>query len=69
MTEKEKQIWNDAVRATLNQVKKYDGIIPDDDERKYLCKSVYQRVAYKSENPFTEAGNFFVPAKIFLKSC
>jgi hypothetical protein len=70
MSDRDKQIWNEAVKATLKEVKKYDGLIPDDSERLYLCKSVYERVSYRSDapNPFREAGYFLVPTKVSTRA-
>ncbi len=56
LSKKDKLLWNEAVRKTLNEVKTSDGIIPDDDEREYLAIRVYEKVAYKSDNPFNKSG-------------
>ena len=47
VTEKEKKLWNEAVKATLREVNKFDGFIPAQSDRAYLIKKVSERVMYK----------------------
>jgi len=50
LSKNEKIIWNEAVKATLKEVAKFNGIIPDEDERKFLTQYVKNKVAYKRVN-------------------
>ncbi len=45
-SKKDKEIWNDAVRATLLEVAKYDGIISGHD-RRYMVGEILNKVSYK----------------------
>jgi hypothetical protein len=47
LTKKEKQIWNDAVKATLIEMMNWDGIIPDLDDRKLLREKISEKISYK----------------------
>jgi hypothetical protein len=48
-----KEIWNEAVKATLREVNRYDGIIISERDREYLIQKVSSKVSYKikNENP------------------
>jgi len=49
LTKKEKLLWNEAVAATAKEVLKYDGLVPNDDDRKALSEALKKRVSYKKE--------------------
>ena len=49
-TNKEKDIWNEAVKATLSEMTRYDVIIPLEADRKYLTEQITGRVAYKMDD-------------------
>ena len=55
MTLKEREIYNQAVKDTLQEVWLYDGIIPDEEGRKNLCKAVQAKLSYKSPEPKNSA--------------
>lgn len=44
----EKEIWNEAVKATVAEMKKWDGTIPSENERNYMAGEILKRVSYKS---------------------
>jgi hypothetical protein len=48
LTRKQKLLWNEAVRKTLNQVRLYDGIIPDERDRNHIATAIWDRLSYKS---------------------
>lgn len=45
----EKVIWNKAVEKTLREVRRYDGIIPDENDMEYLVNHVSEKIKYKNE--------------------
>ena len=47
--EERKEIWNDAVKATLREVNRYDGIITSERDREYLIQQVSSKVSYKTK--------------------
>lgn len=48
MTIKEKRVlWNEAVRAVCGSIKEYDGIIPDEIDRKYMSEKIMDKWLYK----------------------
>jgi len=48
MTIEEKRIvWNDAVRCCCNEIKTYDGIIPDAIDRNYMADKIKEKWSYK----------------------
>lgn len=52
-----KKIWNDAVIATLREVRKYDGIMSNDDIE-YLTKSVMAKVGKKLTHNFKSLNTY-----------
>lgn len=52
MTQAERDIWNEAVTATLKELQKWDGIIPEESTRLSMASNIYKRVAFKSSDPF-----------------
>lgn len=44
---KEKLLWNDAIKEACSEIKKWDGLIPNDYVRKFMATAVYERLAYK----------------------
>lgn len=46
LTEKEKLLWNQAVRAAMNEAYLYDGLIPDEDARRNLKETVIRKLSY-----------------------
>ena len=51
MTTKEKKIWNEAVKATLKEVLKFDGIITSLEDRNYIKDEVTKKISYKKLKP------------------
>ncbi len=49
-SQSEKLLWNAAVKATLTELIKYDGIIPDKEDRNFLFQAITNKVAYKSKS-------------------
>lgn len=47
LTKKEKSIWNEAVKKTCNELKLWDGLIPDADDRNRLAAVLKEKVSYK----------------------
>lgn len=47
LTEKEKILWNRAVKAAMNEAYLYDGLIPDEDARLNLKHNVIKKLSYK----------------------
>jgi hypothetical protein len=48
LTIKQKKLWNEAVKTTLREVVKYDGInLYREDERIYLKESAWRKLSYK----------------------
>jgi hypothetical protein len=45
--EERKEIWNEAVKATLQEVNRYDSIIISEQDREYLIQQVSSKVSYK----------------------
>lgn len=43
----ERIIWNAAVRVTLNEVYKYDGLIPYVEDRKNMCGEIFKKIGYQ----------------------
>lgn len=39
-------VWNDAVLETIKEVKKFDGIIPDERERNYIEECLKSKLLY-----------------------
>ena len=48
---RDKIIWNAAVKATLLEVKQYNGLIPDDDDREILIRKVAISMSYTKGVP------------------
>jgi hypothetical protein len=46
----QKRLWNAAVKATLKEVNKFDGTIPNEDDRKFMIDYVSNKISYKNEN-------------------
>lgn len=42
-----KKLWNEAVRSTLLEIEKYDGVVPDKQVMKYMVDSVWDKISYK----------------------
>ena len=57
-TNLQKKIWNQAVEATLKEIRKYDGLIPCEAVRNYLVMNIFDKISYKRvmfyKNPFTK---------------
>ncbi|HRZ18737.1 MAG TPA: hypothetical protein P5136_01655 [Methanofastidiosum sp.] len=47
LTRKEKELYNSAIKAATNEIKLYDGLIPDEGDRNYMAERIYERLAYK----------------------
>lgn len=47
LTKKEKSIWNEAVRKTCNELKLWDGLVPDKDDRNILARVLKEKMSYK----------------------
>lgn len=48
MTSNEKKkLWNEAVSATLIELRKYDGVIKSPIDREFLTNEIFKIVAYK----------------------
>jgi hypothetical protein len=47
LTKSQKLLWNEAVRATMNEVFLYDGTIPELEDRMYLKTQVIKKLSYK----------------------
>ena len=47
LTPKQKEIWNDAVKATAREMEKWEGLVPDKEDREYLKSQLINRVCYK----------------------
>lgn len=48
MSQKEREIWDQAVIAVLREVNYYDGVIPDQQERDEMIQAIFAKVAYKN---------------------
>ncbi len=47
LTKKEKEIWNEAVRKTCNELKLWNGLVPDDDDRNRLAVVLKEKMSCK----------------------
>ncbi len=45
---KEKLIWNEAVKCVANELKLYDGLIEEEETRKYLSNRLIEKFSYKT---------------------
>lgn len=52
LSKREKAIWNEAVKKCCNEIKLYDGIIPDEDERRRMAEKIKERISYKNQPTF-----------------
>lgn len=46
-TKKEKELWNEAIRAATNEMFLYDGLIPDERDRIILKERIIKKLSYK----------------------
>lgn len=46
-TKKEKELWNEAIRAATNEMFLYDGIIPDERDRIIMKDRIIKKLSYK----------------------
>jgi hypothetical protein len=47
LTKKEKLLWNEAILKAANEVYLYDGLIPEEWERKILKEKIVKKFSYK----------------------
>jgi hypothetical protein len=47
LTKKEKELWNEAVKKCTNEIKMYNGTIPDEFERNNMAQAIKDRISYK----------------------
>ena len=47
LSKKEKELWNEAVRKTINEMKLYDGVIPDKVDRLAMAENIQRKISYK----------------------
>lgn len=48
LTKKEKLLWNEAIRAAANEAYLYDGLIPNEEDRKVIKMSTIEKLSYKT---------------------
>ena len=44
---REKEIWNEAIRKATNELRLWDGIIPDKSDREFIVCSIREKLMYK----------------------
>lgn len=47
-TQKNKELWNEAIRAAANEMFLYDGLIPDKRDRIILKERIIEKLSYKN---------------------
>lgn len=50
LTLNEKKLWNEAVKEAIKEMKRWDGIILDEEDRDRIADGIWERVAYKIKN-------------------
>lgn len=50
LTQKEKLLWNQAIRAAANEAYLYDGLIPEERDRMAMKIRTIEKLSYKLTN-------------------
>lgn len=51
----EKQLWNEAVKKVTKEIMYWDGLLPNEGDRKFMSAFIYEKCAYKIKGDLNDS--------------